>query len=192
MSKNEDKKESSKAGKKEIWALRISILSIIVTSIFSWRQCELQSEVSQKEFNIGKAQFISLVSRYAVVTFNQFSIINKQDGSLSGTLKKDSISIKQYLTECEYILDGLRKMESNPFYIKLLEAYPQINLLIIQLQRDIIEQKMKTFSLNENTFIKFHDLFFFLKENYKDEVFDTYYFKIADTSFTQIKKQWPK
>jgi hypothetical protein len=192
MSKDEIKKETSKKAKKEIWALRISILSIIVTSIFSGRQCELQNEVSQKEFNIGKAQIISLVSRYAVVTFNQFSLINTQDGRLSGTLKKDSISIKQYLTDCEYILDGLRRMESNPFYVKLLTAYPQINLLIIQLQRDIIEQKMKTFTLNENTFLKFHDLFFFLKENYKDEVFDTDYFKIADTSFTQIKKQWPK
>jgi hypothetical protein len=186
------KDEKIKKGRLDVWAFWISIFSFIIASYFSWQQTELQYEVSKKEFNIGKSEIISLVSRYAVVTLNQWELIKTQDGRLNGIFKKDSISIKQYLTECEYILEGLRKMESNQFYVQLLSEYPQINLLIMQFQRDIIEQRMRTFSLNENTFTKFHDLFFFLKEHYMDEVFDTYYFKMADTTYTEVKNKWPK
>ena len=103
-------------------------------------------------------------------------------------MKKDSVSIRQYIIESEYILNSFRNLEENPFFIELLKSksYDKLNLLILQFQRDIIEIKMGNYTFGVVTFKNFYDLFIYLKNNYKDNVFDTNYFKSVEECFRLI------
>ena len=174
-------------------ALIISIIFGIITILTSLKANRLQSEVlslSRKanEFEIKKGEVLmmSLLGRYFVLQLNCWEP--------SGKIKTDKISIEFYIQELKLLSTEVNNLISNPFYIEILEKYPEINLLWISLRQNILERENSDIiAVNPQTFEKFYDLYYKLKHEVNDKkLFKNQFYISTDEAAEFLKKEIPK
>lgn len=174
-------------------ALIVSIIFGVITILTSQKANRLQSEVlslSKKanEFEIKKGEVLmmSLLGRYFVLQLNCWEP--------SGKIKTDKISIEFHIQELKLLSTEVNNLISNPFYIEILEKYPEINLLWISLRQNILErEKSDIMAVNPQTFEKFYDLYYKLKREVNDkELFKNQFYISTDEAAEFLKKEIPK
>jgi hypothetical protein len=125
----------------------VSGLALVVSIIFgviSWKTSKkannLQEEVlnlttQAKEFDIRKGEILlmSLLGRYFALQINCWEP--------NGKMRIDKVNTKQYIHELKQLSQDVNDLVKNPFYIEVLEKYPDINLLWISLRRFIIQKE---------------------------------------------------
>ncbi|MGV8945359.1 MAG: hypothetical protein ACOH1N_02925 [Lutibacter sp.] len=136
----------------------------------------------------------SILYRYFVNFINNLDISNPKVSSA----KTDLTSTSQYTAEMDSILSDLNTLMNNPFLIKIIEKYPELNKTIVQLRRDSIEVKIKSenntkdIGINQSTFLSFYDLFYVLKKNSKNsKLFHTKEFKNLENGLKQLVETNP-
>ncbi len=174
-------------------ALIVSIIFGVITILTSQKANRLQSEVlslSKKanEFEIKKGEVLmmSLLGRYFVLQLNCWEP--------SGKIKTDKISIEFHIQELKLLNTEVNNLISNPFYIEILEKYPEINLLWISLRQNILERENSDImAVNPQTFEKFYDLYYKLKREVNDkELFKNQFYISTDEAAEFLKKEIPK
>lgn len=174
-------------------ALIVSIIFGVITILTSQKANRLQSEVlslSKKanEFEIKKGEVLmmSLLGRYFVLQLNCWEP--------SGKIKTDKISIEFHIQELKLLSTEVNNLISNPFYIEILEKYPEINLLWISLRQNILERENSDImAVNPQTFEKFYDLYYKLKREVNDkELFKNQFYISTDEAAEFLKKEIPK
>lgn len=174
-------------------ALIVSIIFGVITILTSQKANRLQSEVlslSKKanEFEIKKGEVLmmSLLGRYFVLQLNCWEP--------NGKIKTDKISIEFHIQELKLLNTEVNNLISNPFYIEILEKYPEINLLWISLRQNILERENSDImAVNPQTFEKFYDLYYKLKREVNDkELFKNQFYISTDEAAEFLKKEIPK
>jgi len=167
------------------------VLIILAVSIFyAWRQYKIQRERVEGNYKKGELRLLYLVSDYAINTYNMYDE--------KGKFKKDDpISTKQYIEEAKVILQDLHDLLENPFYINLLEKYPDINLAYSGLRRNIIEQEIdrrnSDFALSYQTFKKFYEIYNLLKgEIGNKKILESEYFKSVEKAYEFLEEELGK
>ena len=88
------------------------------------------------------------------------------------------------MSRTEIILKDFHNLLNEPYYVDLIKEYPQMNLVYLQLRRDIVEQKNSDFKLNDQTFNRFYEIFTILKKNIADkETFRTEYYQKINEAY---------
>ena len=174
-------------------ALIVSIIFKVITILTSQKANKLQTEVlslSKKanEFEIKKGEVLMmrLLGRYFVLQLNCWEP--------SGKIKTDKMSIEFYIQELKLLSTEVNNLISNPFYIEILEKYPEINLLWISLRQNILERENSDImAVNPQTFQKFYDLYYKLKGEVNDkELFKNQFYISTDEAAEFLKKEIPK
>jgi hypothetical protein len=174
-------------------ALLVSIIFGIVTLLNTRKANRLQNEVLNlskhaDEFEIKKGEIllISLLGRYFVIQLNCWEP--------SGKMKSDKLSIQHFINELKQLNNDINNLITNPFYIEILEKYPEINLLWISLRYSIIDRENSgSMAVNPQTFEKFFDLYFKIKNEIKDKViFENQFYVSTDEAADFLKKELPK
>lgn len=174
-------------------ALIVSIVFGVITILTTQKANRLQSEVlslSKKanEFEIKKGEVLtmSLLGRYFVLQLNCWEP--------SGKFKSDKLSIEFYVQELKQLSTEVNNLISNPFYIEILEKYPEINLLWISLRQNILERENSNImAVNPQTFEKFYDLYYKIKREVNDkELFKNQFYISTDEAAEFLKKELPK
>jgi uncharacterized protein YdcH (DUF465 family) len=185
----------------DFWTLLISFLALLATVIIGFSQFRLskkQEKIDKKldrfENQKGEVLLISILYRYFVTFVSNLDISNPKVSKV----KIDSISVNQYIIEIDSIISDLNKLVNNPFFIKIIEKYPELNKTIVQLRRDSTEVKIKTqnnskdLGINQITFLAFYDLFYILKNNTKNSnLFKTKTFKDLEAGLEQLVNNNP-
>ena len=159
-----------------IFALIISIILGIIQVNISKKQVAIDQKLEKFESQKGEVQLVSLITRYIISFANAWDKSNPK----IAYIKTDIVSVSQYLAECNSILDDLNSLINNPFYVKIVEKYPEVIKTIVQFRRDITEQEIKSkqditaFSLNSEIFNEFYNLFYIIKnESMDSEIFSS-------------------
>ena len=175
------------------FALIISIVFGIIASIASHKTNNLQNEVlslrkQANEFEIKKGEILlmSLIGSYFVIQINCWEP--------TGKMRTDKISMQQYIDGLKQLNKDVNNLIVNPFYIDILEKYPEINLLWISLRRAIIEREQEEkMAVNPQTFNLFYDLYFKIKNEVDDKnMLKKQFYIAADESAEFLKKELPK
>jgi hypothetical protein len=154
---------------------------------------DLEKRVFDTEERKGEIVLIFTIHRYFMAFYNLFE--NKIPNKPS--IKNNAIVQKQFIKECKSIEEDLKELINNPAYIKLLEKYPHINKNRVGLSFDIVDmeyriEKSKEFQINYYTYFVFKDLFFLLKNEYKDNaLFKSDIINDIEKSFEIIKIERP-
>ena len=174
-------------------ALVISIIFGIKTWMTSNQANNLQEKVliltqQAKEFEIRKGEILlmSLLGRYFAIQINCWE--------LNGKMRTDKINTEQYIHELKQLSQDVNDLVTNPFYIEVLEKYPEINLLWISLRRFIIQKEQDSkMSVDPQLFDKFHDLYFKIKNEISDrDMFKNQFYISADEAANFLKNEIPK
>ncbi len=174
-------------------ALLISVIFGIKTWMTSNQANKLQEKVliltqQAKEFEIRKGEILlmSLLGRYFVIQINCWEP--------NGKMRTDKINTEQYINELKQLSQDVNDLVTNPFYIEVLEKYPEINLLWISLRRFIIQKEQdRKMSVDPQLFDKFHDLYFKIKNEISDrDIFKNQFYISADKAANFLKNEIPK
>jgi len=181
----------------EYW---ISGTALLISIIFGTKTCmtsnqanKLQEKVliltqQAKEFEIRKGEILlmSLLGRYFVIQINCWEP--------NGKMRTDKINTEQYINELKQLSQDVNDLVTNPFYIEVLEKYPEINLLWISLRRFIIQKEQdREMSVDPQLFDKFHDLYFKIKHEISDrDMFKNQFYISADEAANFLKNEIPK
>lgn len=181
----------------EYWISGFALLISIIFGLLSWKTSKkankLQEEVlnlttEAKEFEIRKGEILmmSLLGRYFAIQINCW-------GS-EGKMRTSKLDTDQYINELKQLSQDVNDLVTNPFYIEVLEKYPEINLLWISLRRFIInmehDQKM---SVNYQLFERFYALYFKIKDEISDQnMFNNEFYLSTDKTANFLKREIPK
>jgi len=174
-------------------ALVISIAFGIISWKTSYKANNLQTEVlnitkQSKEFEIRKGEIllISLLGRYFVIQLNCW----EQDGKM----KTDKISVEKYIHELKQLCEDVDGLVPNPFYIEVLEKYPEINLLWISLRGSIIDREQdQGMAVNPQTFNQFYDLYFKIKKKINNtDMLKNQFYQSTDDAAEFLKREIQK
>lgn len=94
----------------------------------------------------------------------------------------------------EYIISDINALIHNPFYVELLNKYPEFNLLILLLLKNINERKNNTImAVDYNLFKIFFDLYNKIKIEIKDkDLLKTPFYKDIEIASNFLNKEIPK
>lgn len=178
----------------------VSGLALVISIIFgiiSWKTSNkannLQEKVlnlttQAKEFEIRKGEILlmSLLGRYFIIQINCWEP--------DGKMRTAKIDVDQYIHELRQLSEDVNDLVTNPFYIEVLEKYPEINLLWISLRRVIIEREQdQKMAVNPQVFEKFYDLYFKIKNEISDrDMFKNQFYVSTDEAANFLKKEIPK
>ncbi len=185
----------------DFWTLLISLFALLFTIIIGFKQnrlsekqIKIEGKLNRFENQKGEVLLASILYRYFVNFINNLDISNPKVSSA----KTDLTSTSQYTAEMDSILSDLNTLMNNPFLIKIIEKYPELNKTIVQLRRDSIEVKIKSenntkdIGINQSTFLSFYDLFYVLKKNSKNsKLFHTKEFKNLENGLKQLVETNP-
>lgn len=181
----------------DFWTLLISLFALISTILIGFKQnnlskkqIKIESKLNRFENQKGEVLLASILYRYFVNFISRLDISNPKTSSV----KTDLISTSQYTAEMESILSDLTTLMNNPFLIKIIEKYPELNRTIVQLRRDSVKVKIESENtgISQSTFLAFYDLFYVLKKNSKDsKLFHTKEFKNLESGLEQLIKTNP-
>ena len=125
----------------EIWTISLAIIALITTIIIglyqykiSKRQILFEERLDKFEKQKGEVVLTSIIMRY-FITFTNAWTENAQ-------VKTDIVSVQQFINEVDSISNDLNDLINNPFYIKLIETFPEIINYNTYLKRTIVEQKI--------------------------------------------------
>ncbi|HWK58113.1 MAG TPA: hypothetical protein VNQ80_12275 [Parapedobacter sp.] len=109
----------------DILSIVLSALALICTAIIGYSQFVTQKKVDRIQTENGEAILINLVVKYFITFYNS---IDKKNAK-QATIKTDQHSQLLFLTACEDFRDGLKRLQSSPYFVKLLNIYPDIPML---------------------------------------------------------------
>ncbi|MFO8010514.1 MAG: hypothetical protein R6U89_06855 [Dehalococcoidia bacterium] len=129
---------------------------------------------------------MSLLGRYFAIQINCWEP--------NGKMRIDKVNTKQYIHELKQLSQDVNDLVKNPFYIEVLEKYPDINLLWISLRRFIIQKEEdRKMSVDPQLFEGFHSLYFKIKNEISDkEIFKNQFYISTDEAANFLKKEIPK
>jgi len=138
----------------------ISILAIIISTIVAFLTAYFTVKYSLKnEKNKGQIILVELIKRYFSSCWNSWDME-------TGRLHTDNLTKQQYLRVVERIEQDLLELQNNMYYSSILEKYPSVTIVQIQLSRDIAElQNIDSFFLNTGTTNQFYKLYSLIKKN---------------------------
>lgn len=159
------------------WTFAIAVLALLISIglglyqlKLSRKQLLMDLKLDRFESQKGEVQLLSIIIRFFISFNSAWDISNPKNAQL----KKDIVSIKQFIIESNTIAADLNTLINNPFYIGLIEKHPIIVKTVVQLRRDIVDQEIKSqnnlndFALSSESFTNFYDLFYLLKSEQKN------------------------
>jgi len=163
---------------------------LIVSVFYTGCQYRLYRKNIQSKYKQGEIRLLHIVGNYVINTRNMYT----EEGKFK---KDDSVNTKQYIEEAKIILHDLHDLLKNPYYIDLLEKYPDINLAYMALRRNIIEQEIEIrnsdFALSGENFKRFHKIYNLLKEEIDNkEILRSEYFQGIDEAYKFLDKELSK
>lgn len=178
----------------------ISGLALVISIIFgiiSWKTSNTANNLQEKvlnlttqakEFEIRKGEILlmSLLGRYFIIQINCWEP--------DGKMRTAKIDVDQYIHELKQLSEDVNDLVTNPFYIEVLEKYPEINLLWISLRRVIIEREQdQKMAVNPQVFDKFYDLYFKIKNEISDrDMLKNQFYVSTDEAANFLKREIPK
>jgi hypothetical protein len=174
-------------------ALLVSIIFGVYTIIISHKANRLQNEVlelSKKaddfEIKKGEVLLISFIGRYFIAQLDCWE--------QSGKMRSDKLSVRKYTNELNQLSNDINSLSSNPFYIAILEKYPEMNLVFISLRYSVIERgNTETMAVDPLLFEGFFDLYNKIKVEIDDkELLKNQYYKTMDEAASFLKREIPK
>jgi hypothetical protein len=181
----------------EYWISGLALLVSIIFGIISWKTFNKANDLQEKVLNLttqakeyeirkGEIVLMSLLGRYSIIQINCWE--------LDGKMRTTEIDVDQYINELRQLNEGVDDLVTNPFYIEVLEKYPEINLLWIALRRVIIERERdKKMEINPQLFEKFYDLYFKIRNRISDrDMFKNQFYVSTDEASNFLKKEIQK
>jgi|GEM_PF-3269150 len=140
----------------------------------------LSAKVEEFEDRKGEVLLLNIIGRYFVINYNFLSTTD--DRQLEVDKKKYSSGLMQLSMDFEKLID-------NPYFIKFIEAHPDINLLMLSLKGAIINESYSTGRvINAQTFNFFYDMYFVLKDELKNkEMLNHRFFKVVQEAIISMK-----
>ncbi len=156
----------------EIWTISLAIIALITTIIIGFyqhktskRQILFEERLDRFENQKGEVILTSIIIRYFITFLNAWT----KNAKVKSKVKTDIVSVQQFINEVDSISTDLNNLINNPFYIKLIERFPEIIIYNTRLKRTIVEQKiiankdLSKFALSSGTFKDFRNFLNVLK-----------------------------
>lgn len=155
-------------------ALIISIVFGIITIIYTRKTIKLEQQAIDFNIKKGAILLMGLLSRYFTIQLSCWDP--------NGKMLKDSTSLNQYIQELDLLSQEANELTPNPFYIKVLTKYPELNLLWTNLRYFITKSKRdQKMVVNPQVFEKFYDLYFKVKNEIDDkDLFENQFYASTD------------
>ena len=168
------------------WEYIISGLALLISIIFSLITIFSNRKKDKFEIKKGEILTLGLLGRYFAIQFNCWD--------QNGHMKSDKISIDIYVQSLQTLITDINALIHNPFYVELLNKYPEINLLILLLLKNINERKNATImAVDYNLFKIFFDLYNKIKIEIKDkDLLKTPFYKDIEIASNFLNKEIPK
>lgn len=168
------------------WEYIISGLALLISIIFSLITIFSNRKKDKFEIKKGEILTLSLLGRYFAIQYNCWD--------QNGHMKSDKISINIYVQSLQMLITDINTLINNPFYIELLKKYPEINLLILLLLKNINERKNNTImAVDYNLFKIFFDLYNKIKIEIKDkDLLKTPFYKEMEVASNFLNEEIPK
>ena len=130
------------------WEYIISGLALLISIIFSLITIFSNRKKDKFEIKKGEILTLGLLGRYFAIQFNCWD--------QNGHMKSDKISIDIYVQSLQTLITDINALIHNPFYVELLNKYPEFNLLILLLLKNINERKNAISTIENLIKIKGH------------------------------------
>jgi hypothetical protein len=168
------------------WEYIISGLALLISIIFSLITIFSNRKKDKFEIKKGEILTLSLLGRYFAIQYNCWD--------QNGHMKSDKISINIYVQSLQMLITDINTLINNPFYIELLKKYPEINLLILLLLKNINERKNATImAVDYNLFKAFFELYNKIKIEIKDkDLLKTPFYKEMEVASNFLNEEIPK
>lgn len=172
----------------EGWFSGFALVVSVTVGVISWmasnKANNLQHEVlslakEANEFEVrrGEILLMSLLGRYFVIQFNCWEP--------GGKIRTDPVSVEQYIQGLRQLGDEVDALTTNPFYVGILEKYPEMNLLWITLRGFVVEiEQSRKAAVSTLVFDKFYDLYEKVKKEVagQDMLNSTFYVRVDEAA----------
>ncbi len=130
-------------------SILVSIIVAYLTALYTIR----------RESRLGRLRLLELVRRYFLNVLNAFDQHTKQ-------IKQDTLSKTMYVEVLKDIFKELSDLVAHPYFSVLVERYPLLSKLLVQVRRELVEHDHQTsFAINVGTMTEFWQVHVILKRD---------------------------
>ena len=180
----------------DIGTLVVSLVSVIIAIIFGYkhgalsrRTVELEERLDKFNYKRGEILLASLIAKYFISFISSLDTTNPAQAKQ----KSDEASRLQQIRICNHFINELHNLSSNPFYIEILEKYPDIIKLEVAMVIRIKQLEVNTnnTSIDRNLYKMVYTLLKRLEKNKSSTIFETEIFKNMLLGLAQLNQQNP-